>query len=551
MRRAATPDEGLSRALIRPLAPPSPAQRERGIFQRAVPIRQVDVDLAHFDAVLARIAHQLRRRVEAERLGVEHRRGEDVGIAALHPARGIDDQREARRVALGEAVFAEALDLAETALGEFALVAARDHALDHLDLKGLDRAGAAEGRHRAAQLVGFGGREAGGDDGDLHRLFLEQRHAERLAEHRLQLRRRIDRRLEPLAAAQIGMDHVALNWPGADDRHFDDEVVEILRPEPRQHRHLRAALDLEHADGVGALDHRVDASLFRRDRGERQPLSVMGLEQLEALAHRGQHAERQHVDLQNTKRVEVVLVPFDDRAVIHRRVHDRRDLVEPVAGDDEAAAVLREVARETDQFAGQIQRQRQRRRARIEPGGARPLLADRRRTLAPDGVVERDDRVVGQAEDLGGFADRRAGAIGRDRARQPRPLAAVALVDVLDDLLAPLVLEIDVDVGRFAALGRNEALEQQVEARRVDLGDPETVADRRVGRRAAPLAEDVLRASEADDVVHGEEIGRVAELADQHEFVVERGAHAVGDAAGIARLRAGLGEGFERRLRRG
>ena len=160
------------------------------------------------------------------------------------------------------------------------------------------------------------------------------------------------------------MDHVALDRPGADDRHLDDEVVEIRRPEPRQHRHLRAALDLEHADRVGALDHRVDASLFRRDRGERQPLSVVSLEQLEALAHRGQHAERQHVDLQNAERVEVVLVPFDDRAVLHRRVHDRRDLVEPVAGDDEAAAVLGEVAREADQFARQLQRQRQRRRAR-------------------------------------------------------------------------------------------------------------------------------------------------------------------------------------------
>ena len=112
------------------------------------------------------------------------------------------------------------------------------------------------------------------------------------------------------------------------------------------------------------------------------------------------------------------------------------------------------------------------------------------------------------------------------------------------------MLEIDVDVGRLAALGRDEALEQQVEARRVDRGDAEAVADRRIGRRAAPLAEDVLRAGEADDVVHGEEIGRVAELGDQRELVVERGAHAVGNAVGIARPRAGLGEGFERRLRR-
>jgi hypothetical protein len=39
------------------------------------------------------------------------------------------------------------------------------------------------------------------------------------------------------------------------------------------------------------------------------------------------------------------------------------------------------------------------------------------------------------------------------------------------------VLEIDVDVGRLAALLRDEALEQQVVAFRIDRGDAEDVAD--------------------------------------------------------------------------
>jgi hypothetical protein len=37
---------------------------------------------------------------------------------ALEPAADVDQQREAGGVALGEAVFAEALDLLEDALGE-------------------------------------------------------------------------------------------------------------------------------------------------------------------------------------------------------------------------------------------------------------------------------------------------------------------------------------------------------------------------------------------------------------------------------------------------
>ena len=60
---------------------------------------------------------------------------------------------------------------------------------------------------------------------------------------------------------------------------------------------------------------------------------------------------------------------------------------------------------------------------------------------------------------------------------------------------------------------RDEALEQQRHARRVDLGDAQAVADRGVGRRAAALAEDVARAREAHDVVHGEEVRLVASSA--------------------------------------
>ena len=86
-------------------------------------------------------------------------------------------------MAFGEAVIAEAFDLAEAALGEIPVVAARGHAVDHLVAEGADGADPPEGRHGAAQPVGLAGGEAGGDDGDLHRLFLKERNAERLVEN--------------------------------------------------------------------------------------------------------------------------------------------------------------------------------------------------------------------------------------------------------------------------------------------------------------------------------------------------------------------------------
>ena len=186
----------------------------------------------------------------------------------------------------------------------------------------------------------------------------------------------------------------------------------------------------------------------------------------------------------------------------------------------------------------------------IEPDRAHAILADRRCLLAPGGSVESGDHIVGEAEDLGRFADRRARAVGDHRGGEAGALAAVSLVDVLDHLFAPLVLEVDVDVGRLVALGRDEALEQQIEARRIDLGDPEAIADRGIGRRAAALAEDALRAREAHDVVHGEEVRRVIERGDQLEFIRQRFSRALRNALGIARFRALPGESLERLLRR-
>src|SRR5882762_1228925 len=64
-----------------------------------------------------------------------------------------------------------------------------------------------------------------------------------------------------------------------------------------------------------------------------------------------------------------------------------------------------------------------------------------------------------EPERLPDVAQRALGLISDERGRQRSALTAVFAIDVLDDFLAPLVLEIDVDVGRLVALLRDEALE--------------------------------------------------------------------------------------------
>ena len=517
---------------------------EGGGLQRLVPVGAIDVDRPHLDPVLAGVAHDLRRGVEAHRLGVQEGGGEDVRIMAFQPAGGVDQQREGGGVAFGKAVFAEALDLLEAALGEVALVAARDHALDHLLLEGVDGADPPEGRHGAAQPVGLVGREARRDDGDLHRLFLEQRHAEGAAEHLAQFLLGEGDRLQPHLAAQIGVDHVALDRPGPHDRHLDDQVVEAVGPQLGQHGHLRPALDLEDAERVGALDHRIGrlVVLGLRQIGQRQRQVVMLLQEIEGAAQAGQHAQRQDVDLQDAELVEIVLVPLDDGAPLHAGVEDRHHLVDAALGDDEAADMLGQMPRKAGELGGKGQ----------DVGGGGVLgrqargrglaLAEIGGGIAPDRAGQGRDGILRQAERLADLAGGRPRPIGDDGGGDGGVVAAVMLVDVLDHLLAALVLEVDVDVRRLAPVRGDEALEQEAGPLRRDLGDADAEADDGIGRRAAALAQDALLAGAFHDVMDGEEIRLVLQFADDLQLVVDPRRHAGRHALRIAPAGALMGE---------
>ena len=153
---------------------------------------------------------------------------------------------------------------------------------------------------------------------------------------------------------------------------------------------------------------------------------------------------------------------------------------------------------------------------------------------APDHARKRAGDVFGQPKRLADFAHRAARAVARDDGGQRRARAAIGLVNPLDDFLAPLMLEIDIDIGRLAPLFRDEALEQQALPHGIDGGDAEHVADGRVRGRAAALAEDALGAREADDGFDGEKIRRIVQPLDQVEFMAQLRRDVIGQAIGIA-----------------
>src|SRR6202000_2902216 len=113
------------------------------------------------------------------------------------------------------------------------------------------------------------------------------------------------------------------------------------------------------------------------------------------------------------------------------------------------------------------------------------------------------------------FPDGTTPATADDSADDGGAIAAIPVVDVLDDLFAAFVLEIDVNVGRLIAAGGHKAFEQQIMLRGIDRRDAEHVANRRIGGRPAALAQNAPGPREQDDLVDGQEIRRVFELFDQ------------------------------------
>ena len=259
--------------------------------------------------------------------------------------------------------------------------------------------------------------------------------------------------------------------------------------------------------------------------------------QVEAFADACQRAEGEHVDLEQAQLVEVVLVPGNDRARRHSSILDRGHGIQPVPRDDETARMLAHMARKADQFAGQGQGHADGAFCRVESGLADLLGGERPVPSAPGATRKGVERVAGQAHHLADIAQRAFRAIANHHRGQAGTVAAIAFVDVLDDLLAPLMLEIDIDIGRLVPLGADKSLDQKIDRLGIRGGDAQQVADRRVSGAAPPLAQDAALAREAHDVPDGQEIRRVVEPCDQGQFVLDQATDLLGHTLGIALAR--------------
>ncbi len=431
----------------------------------------------------------------------------------LEPRRVEHQRGERQRMAFRETEIGECLQLLVDPVGHLAGDAVPlAHAVVEPATQSAHPLRGALGPHRPAQLVGLGGGEAGAVDRELHELFLKQRHPQRLSQCRLHRRVVVGDRFDAVAPLDVGMHRPALDRPGADQRDLDHQVVEHPRLQSRQGGHLRARLHLEHPDGVGTLQHLVHRRLGEVQLSQVHLDALVLGDQVDDVVQRREHAQPQQVELHQTDCRAVVFVPLQDAAVLHPRPLHRAHVGDRPIADHHATGMDTHVPRQVVDLHGQVDH-RFRNVLDVRGVGQPVPPAD---LLAPCVLLP-----LGESQRAGHVAHRAAAAVGDHVGDLGGVVAAVAVVDVLNRVLPQVGFDVDVDVRRPVTRRGQEPLEQQLVGNRVDVGDTERVADRRVGRRAAALGQDAVGPAEPGDVVHHQEVARKRQLLNDFQLVLD------------------------------
>ncbi len=506
-----------------------------GHLDQEVGAGTVDVGGQHLDAETTGLLPQGR-----ELVGLfarqRHAGGQERDrVVRLHPGGLVRHQGVGGGVRLVEAVIGEAR-----------------HQLEHLDRLGpvdaaLDRAlgedlalgvhlGAYLLAHGAAQQVGRAQAVAAHLLGDLHHLLLVDHDAVGFGQDLAQL---LVRRVPLLAvlAPAIVRDVGHRAW--AVQRHGGDQVLQAGRTHLPQHVAHAGTFELEHAGGVAAGQHLEGARVV-----ERQHRQVDGdteaLEHLHAALQDGERGQAQEVELHQAGLLDELHVVLGDQHVALGVAIQRHQLVQRTVADHHAGGVGAGVAVQPFQL------QRDLHQAAYRLVAAAHLL---QAGLAVDGLLQRHrlggivrnqlanlvDHEERQAQHAADVAHRGTGLQLAEGDDLGDAVVAVLVAHVADHLVAPVLAEVDVEIGHRDAFRVQEALEQEVERDRVDVGDGERPGGERAGAGTAPGPDrDVVRLGPLDEVGDDHEVAGKAHACDH----VELEAEALAVAAGGVRVRA-------------
>ncbi len=245
-----------------------------------------------------------------------------------------------------------------------------------------------------------------------------------------------------------------------------------------------------------------------------------------------QHCQRlqaQEVELYQARRLDPLHVELAGRNGGARILIQRHQFRQRPVADDDARRVGRGVAVQPFQLKRRLQQSLDGRlgvtrlaQARLQVDGlgqGHGVRGVGRNHLGQ--AVHLAQRHLQHAPHVAQHGARLQGAEGDDLSH---PVLAVVVLDVVDDLFAPLLTEVDVEVGHGDPFGVEEALEQQAEPQRVQVGDGQRPGDQRPGPRAPPRPHrDVMQLGPFDEVRHDQEVAGEPHLLDDPNLPFQAG----------------------------
>ena len=308
--------------------------------------------------------------------------------------------------------------------------------------------------------------------------------------------------------------------PGPVERDERDQVVEDRRLDlPQRLAHARR-LELEHADRVALLEHRVGLLVVERELAD-----VDVPDQCARLVDHVEVAQAEEVHLEQAERLDVVHRELRHDLLVRALLLQRHELDQRARADHDSGGVDRVLARQPLERPRQIHDLPRDRIGVVRLLERLPVLERRvERLPRPLGDQLRDpvDRAVRDLEHTPCVAHRRAGSHRPERDDLRDAVATVLLRDVVDHAVAPVDREVDVHVRHRLAPRVEEALEEQVVADRVDVGDLEAVRGERAGGAAASRADrDPVLVREADEVPDDQEVVREPHLANRLQLELQ------------------------------
>ncbi len=321
------------------------------------------------------------------------------------------------------------------------------------------------------------------------------------------------------------VDHARAQRARTVQRHQRDDVLEAVALELFFQVLGRARFGLEHRGRVAVGEQAVHRRIVERQILQAEILHAgMALHEAHRLGEDGQRAQAEEVELHQADRLDVVLVELRHHRVRTLRTVQWAEIGEPARRDQHAAGVHADVARQFLELRRQpeeflhflflvvtllqlrlhLQRLRQRHR----------LHALDRHQLGQLVAVK-----VGHVEHAADVTDHRFRAQRAEGGDLRHRGVAVFVLHVLDHAIAPVLAEIDVEVGHRHPLGVEKALEQQVVAQGVEVGDRQAVGNQRAGAGAAPRSHrHAVVLGPVDEVRHDQEVARKTHLNNDAEF---------------------------------